>query len=86
MPVTGEKKLGVKRATSSDAKAEEVLSNLTGSPTFFISMAVVALHLMLTPDREPWRDGLPRVNGKKNSAWRGRGSFGSAPFGPQTTR
>lgn len=77
----------MKRDKISEDKIKEVLSKLVGSPAFMVSIALVMLNLMQSPEnRQPWRDTLPQVGGKTNSAWRGKGSFGSAPFGSQMTR
>ena len=46
-----------------------------------MSLAAVGLLVLTTPGKQ--RPDVPGLRGRRNSAWRGKGSFGSAPFGSQ---
>ena len=46
-----------------------------------IGLAAVGLLVLTTPGKK--RPDVPGLGGRRNSAWRGKGSFGSAPFGTQ---
>ena len=48
---------------------------------FGIGLAAVGLLVLTTPEKR--RPDIPGLRGRRNSAWRGKGSFGSAPFGSQ---
>jgi len=37
--------------------------------------------MLFTPTKE--RKGVPGLGGRRNAAWRGKGSYGKAPFGKQ---
>ena len=50
-----------------------------------LGLAAAALLILTQPPGTPpaWVKGLPPLGGRRNSAWRGKGSFGKAPFGSQ---
>lgn len=55
--------------------------------TFIIAGAVVAyMFLMGAGEKVPgWVKELPPTNPRTNGAWRGKGSYGRAPFGTQVS-
>ncbi len=46
-----------------------------------IDLAAVGFLVLTAPGKQ--RTDVPGLGGRRNSAWRGKGSFGSAPFGSQ---
>ncbi len=46
-----------------------------------IGLAAVGLLVLTMPGKQ--RSDVPGLGGRRNAAWRGKGSFGSAPFGSQ---
>ena len=67
--------------------AEGGLRELFQEPAALAALAVAALGwLVLGPGgtKPAWTKDLPPLSYRTAGAWRGRGSFGSAPFGPQT--
>lgn len=45
-----------------------------------IGMVLMGM-ILFTPTKE--RKGIPGLGGRRNAAWRGKGSYGKAPFGKQ---
>ena len=48
-----------------------------------LGMAIIAAGLLTITTPGKQRSEVPGLGGRRNSAWRGKGSFGSAPFGSQ---
>jgi len=54
---------------------------------FLVALGAVAYMVLAGQGKRPaWVSQLPPLHGRTNSAWRGKGSFGKAPFGPQVKR
>ncbi len=60
---------------------EKQLEDLLKDPAIMIGMCLVSLVLLQEPG--PKRPDVPGLGERRNSAWRGPGSSGKAPFGPQ---
>lgn len=50
-----------------------------------VGMVVVGVFLMRPAAPRPSHLIVPELGGRRNSAWRGKGSFGHAPFGKQSS-
>lgn len=46
-------------------------------------MLALGLVALAEPLRPAWLKDLPPIGGRRAGAWRGKGSFGKAPFGKQ---
>jgi hypothetical protein len=68
-----------------DPEIEKLLEQVKekiGLPGMIVG--IVALYVLSRPTSAPaWTKGLPPLGGRRNGAWRGKGSFGRAPFGSQ---
>lgn len=64
-----------------ESMTEKEVEDLLKDPAMMIGMCLVSLALL--QGSGPQRPDVPGLGGRRNSAWRGPGSFGKAPFGPQ---
>ncbi len=65
--------------------SEDAVKKLFDEKPAWIVLGLVSLAVVLfapAPNR-PWTQDLPPVGGRYAGPWRGKGSFGSGPFGPQ---
>jgi hypothetical protein len=62
---------------------EKQIEDFLKDPAVMIGICAAALVLLQTPASR--RPDIPGLHERRNSAWRGRGSFGKAPFGSQVT-
>lgn len=64
---------------------QQVMDLMTSHPMVFI-MGILALHSLTTQRECPkWLKDCPPAGGRRNGAWRGKGSFGKG-FGPHRVR
>lgn len=61
----------------------EALDFLGKNPAFMVLTGLVALSFLTSPGKP--RPDVPGLHGRRNAAWRGKGSYGKAPFGPQVS-
>lgn len=59
------------------------LEEFLKDPAFMAGALVVLGFLVLTSKTSKARVDVPGLYERRNAAWRGRGSFGKAPFGGQ---
>jgi hypothetical protein len=62
---------------------EKRIEDLLKDPVVVVGLCAAALVLLQSPASK--RPDVPGLHERRNSAWRGRGSFGKAPFGTQVT-
>lgn len=62
-------------------KPTKKLEALMKEPAFAVAMCALAFVLIEGPPEK--KTVVPGLGGRRNAAWRGRGSFGKGPFGPQ---
>jgi hypothetical protein len=66
-----------------DPNIEKLLKGLVKEHGVVVSSMAVLAFLVLAGPSGPKRPDVPGLYEPRNSAWRGRGSFGKAPFGSQ---
>lgn len=61
---------------------QEVEEFIQENPTL-VAGGLVAVGLAVLLHTEPQRPDVPGLGERHNAAWRGKGSYGKGPFGPQ---
>jgi len=76
------KSSGVKiaMARNLDELAKRMAERLWANPPMAIAFAVLYVCMAVRSSKRP---DVPGLHERRNSAWRGRGSFGKGPFGSQ---
>ena len=60
----------------------EVKEFLEKNPVL-VAGTLIAVGLAVLREPEDTRPDIPGLGGRHNAAWRGKGSYGKGPFGPQ---
>lgn len=61
----------------------EIQKLIDENPVLMVVTGLVVLSALTNPSQSGRGPEVPGLGGRRNAAWRGKGSFGRAPFGSQ---